>query len=346
MQNREEQEKVLARFGEQLLRPGLRRYGQPGKDPRKHCPAPWSSEAIRAGLWAIVRRTPEVMVKVTGLGRGMGAIKAHMSYISRHGELTLENQSGFLLKGKADLALIADEWRYGGGLIPEVSHRREAFHVMFSMPQGADAQAVYNAARAFAREEFAEHKYALVLHDPANDPDSHRPHVHLIVRAQGRDGDRLNPRKVDLARWRQVFADRLMERGVAASATRRQSRGVVQPTLKLRDYHRGERTKNWPKHAGFRARWTEQEVQMAWQNVAQTLNSSADPEDRDLGRQIGEFKGSMQTVLRATHQMREHKKQIERAREPREKERGELLVQTWTVQSERQVNREREGPSR
>src|SRR5450631_1293025 len=219
---------ILEQYGEQLLRPGLRRYGQPGKDPRKGCLAPLSGQEIRAGLRAIVRGTPEVMVKVTGGGRGMGAIKAHMSYISRHGELTLENRDGFLLNGKEDLDLLVDEWRYGGAFIPEVLHRREAIHLLFSMPPGADAQAVYNAARAFAREEFARHKYALVLHDPTSDPDSHRPHVHMIVRAQSWDTRRLNPKKADLARWRQVFADRLMERGVAASATRRQTRGVVQ----------------------------------------------------------------------------------------------------------------------
>ena len=150
MQSPEDVNRALERWGEQLLRPRLRRYGTPGPGPRFTRTAPMNGATIRAGLRAIVTHTPEVMVKVTGGGRGMGAITAHLSYISRKGELTLENQDGLQLKGKEALADLADEWRYGGGLIPEVSHRREAFHVMLSMPPGTDPQAVYNAARALA----------------------------------------------------------------------------------------------------------------------------------------------------------------------------------------------------
>jgi hypothetical protein len=312
MQSQEELDQALERWGEQLLRPGLRRYGTPGRDPSSARPAPLSGAAIRAGLRAIVLRNPEVMVKVTGGGRGMAAIKAHMSYISRKGELALENQDGLKLQGREELALLAEEWKYGGGLIPEVSHRREALHVMFSMPPGADAQAVYNASRAFAREEFAAHKCAMVLHDPSTDPDSHRPHVHMIVRAQGRDGQRLQPKKADLARWRQEFADRLMERGVAASATRRQTRGVVQGARKLRDYHRGIGSKDSPNQPGIAAQRTEHEVLTAWQHVAEALRNSSNIEDRDLGRQVANFKGSMQTVARAVSQWRRRRKEIDR----------------------------------
>ena len=264
----------------------------------------------------------------------MAAIKAHMSYISRKGELALENQDGLQLKGKEDLADLADEWRYGGGLIPEVSHRREAFHVMFSMPPGTDPQAVYNAARALAREEFSQHKYALVLHDPATDPDSHRPHVHMIVRAQSRNWKRLQPKKADLARWRQEFADRLIERGVAATATRRQSRGVVRPALKLRDYHRGEQSRNWSMNPSPGARRTEHEVLEAWQNVAQALCNSENAQDQDLGRQIADFKSGMQSVARATYLTRQHKRQIEW-----EVIQQELLAIARTIQQARQ------GPS-
>lgn len=335
MQSQEDIDRALERWGDQLLRPGLRRYGRPGSDANTPRPARLTGASIRAGLRAIVTRTPEVMVKVTGGGRGMAAIKAHMTYISRKGELTLENQDGLQLRGKDDLAALADEWRYGGGLIPEVSHRREAFHVMFSMPPGADPQAVYNAARAFAREEFAKHKYALVLHDPAVDPDSHRPHVHMIVRAQSRDWTRLQPKKADLARWRHEFADRLMERGVAATATRRQSRGVVRPAMKLRDYHRGSKSKHRSLQPGAGARRTEHEVLEAWQNVAQALRSSADAEDRDLGRQIANFKADMQTVTRARNEMRQRKKKI-----ALEVDRQELFS------TARQPNPERQGPSR
>jgi hypothetical protein len=244
------------------------------------------------------------MVKVTGGGRGMGAIKAHFSYISRRGDLALENQMGLQIQGKEDLALLADEWRYGGGLIPDVSHRREAFHLMLSMPPDTDAQAVLAAAREFAGREFADHKYALVLHDPARDPDSHRPHVHLIVRAQGASGQRLNPRKADLARWRQAFADRLMERGVAASATRRQTRGILRSPKKLHEYHvSDQKQRGSTSPQSERARQTEDQVLVAWQHVANALLQSPARDDRALGQEALDFVASMPAVLQRSRSM-------------------------------------------
>ena len=220
----------------------------------------------------------------------MQAIKEHLDYISREGELELENDRGEEIRGREALADIALEWQYGGGLIPAVSHRREAFHVMFSMPPQTDAQAVLWAAKQFACETFAQHQYALVLHDPALDPDSHRPHVHLIVRAEGRTGLRLNPRKADLAKWRQSFAERLQERGVAASATQRQSRGVLQPAKKLVDHHLGHVEKRaWPLRQGDKARATEDHVLKGWREIVAALARSASLEDRLLALEVAEF---------------------------------------------------------
>jgi hypothetical protein len=47
------------------------------------------------------------------------------------------------------------------------------------------------------------------------------------VRSQGYNGKRLNPRKADLATWRERFAGELRLRGVAAEATPRRTRGKV-----------------------------------------------------------------------------------------------------------------------
>jgi len=295
MQAGEVLESILKRWGEQLLRPGLRRYGRPGKDLAVRAP---TGAMVRAGLKAIVRKSPEVMVKVTGGGRGMGAIKAHLSYISRRGEFALENQDGLQILGKDNLSRLAEEWKYGFEQIPNVSHRREAFHVMLSMPPETDAQVVLAAARVFARQEFSEHKHAFVLHDPATDPDSHRPHVHLIIRAQGANGKRLNPRKADLVRWRQSFADRLMERGVAASATRRQTRGVLRPPKKLMEYHapRNDIRRPMPQPSE-RARLTEDDVLVAWQQVTNALMESPAADDRALGQEALAFVSEMPALV-------------------------------------------------
>jgi hypothetical protein len=51
------------------------------------------------------------------------------------------------------------------------------------------------------------------------------PHVHLSVRAESMTGERLNPRKADLHRWRETFAEKLRGLGIDAEATRQVTRG-------------------------------------------------------------------------------------------------------------------------
>jgi hypothetical protein len=75
---------------------------------------------------------------------------------------------------------------------------------MLSMPRGTDPLIVQRAAREFARIEFADHRYVMVLHTHQGNP-----HVHLSVKAESKHGRRLNPRKADLHRWRETFAERL-----------------------------------------------------------------------------------------------------------------------------------------
>jgi hypothetical protein len=127
----------------------------------------------------VVRGAPQVMVKVTGGGRGMRAIAAHLRYISKKGRLPMENERGEIERGRSAVRDVAEEWRFGGSPIPEVRHRREAHNILVSMPRRVDPELLLRAAREFAQAELAEHKYVMVLHDhQAN------PHVHLSVRAE------------------------------------------------------------------------------------------------------------------------------------------------------------------
>ncbi len=148
-------------------------------------------QRIRA---TVERRAPQVMVKVTGGGRGMGAIAAHLRYIAKAGRLPIEDDRGAVREGREALRAIADQWRFGGMRIQEISERREAFNLVLSMPTGTDAHVVQQAAREFAKAELANHRYVMVLHThQAN------PHVHISVRAEGRDGSgRLAPQPARL----------------------------------------------------------------------------------------------------------------------------------------------------
>src|SRR3546814_256443 len=58
----------------------------------------------RAKLARIVRKAPEVVVKVTGRQRGGSHIKAHLDYIGRKGDVEIETRDGEILTAKEDIA--------------------------------------------------------------------------------------------------------------------------------------------------------------------------------------------------------------------------------------------------
>lgn len=253
-----------------------------------------SAKEIRNKLGSIAKRTPEVVVRVSGGGKGMKHIKAHLDYITRNGQIEAEDQNGDKLVGKDDITALRDEWREGGFPIQEEDGtRREAFNIILSMPQGTDEKAVLDAVREFAADEFADHQYAMAMHTFDTDPDpepSPNPHVHLCVKATGLDGLRLNPRKDDLQRWRESFAQALRERGVEATATKRvqrlsMPRGEKQSVRQKRE--RGEQLDKIGKSPASAARVekakrTEAKVLHAYGKMARALATSEDVDDRKL----------------------------------------------------------------
>jgi hypothetical protein len=283
---------VLITWGDRLFYPGNHVVKVKPQPRLSGDAARQRAAAIRKRIEAtVVRRAPQVMVKVTGGGRGMKAIAAHFRYISKNGRLEIEDQRGETMRGKDTLYDLAEEWRFGGSLIPddaEPGHRREAFNIMLSMPRGTDPLAVQRAARDFAQVELADHKYVMVLHDhQAN------PHVHISVRAESRHGERLNPRKADLHRWRETFAETLRGHGVEAEATRQATRGRSRNydplwRVKAREDGRLRTTRARTKSSG-RAIATRAEAVEAWKQLGQALAMSGDPADRNLAKSIAAF---------------------------------------------------------
>ena len=242
------------------------------------------AKVLRQRINAIVaRNAPQVMVKVTGGGRGMGAIAAHLRYISKSGRLPFEDDRGVVRDGAEALRDVADQWRHGGARIPERSERREAFNIMLSMPAGTKPEIVLNAAREFAKAELANHCYVMVLHThQAN------PHVHLAVRAEGRDGERLSPRKTDLRRWREVFAEKLRGWGIEAEASSQVTRGSRHRNERLwhrMAYDQG-RIGNRGGYADAKLTPARRNAAQAWCEIAKALASSDDMADRELGRSV------------------------------------------------------------
>jgi hypothetical protein len=76
----------------------------------------------------------------------------------------------------------------------------------------------------------------MVLHT-----DDDHPHVHVVVKAVGEEGERLNIRKETLRRWRAVFAQQLRAQGVNANATERAVRGAPLKAYKDGIYRAAQR---------------------------------------------------------------------------------------------------------
>ncbi len=122
-----------------------------------------------------VRRTPEVMVKVTGGGTRRGAVAAHFAYISRHGALEIETDEGGRI-GRPDeqkrllddwhLELTAGQYRRQGEGGPAPRPTKLVHNIVLCMPAPTHPDMVLAAARKFARQKFVQHRYAMILHTP------------------------------------------------------------------------------------------------------------------------------------------------------------------------------------
>lgn len=193
-----------------------------------------SPRVLKSAIKAVSRKAPEVMVKISGAGKGVAQLRAHLEYISRNGKLALETDDGQQVEDRSAVRDLAEEWKHGLFGMPEQGRRRESLNIVLSMPPGTDRDAVRAAASEFARQQFGNDRpYAFVAHH-----DEKHPHVHLCVKVLGRDGTRLNPRKADLQLWREQFAESLRANGVDASATPRMSRGTRRKTVSQARYHR------------------------------------------------------------------------------------------------------------
>jgi hypothetical protein len=280
---------VLIQWGDRLFYPGNRIVKTKPQPKLSALAARQRAAAIRERIEAtVVRRAPQVMVKVMGGGRGMKAIAAHFRYISKNGRLEIEDERGQTLRGKDVLRELADDWRYGGSLIEDTSPRREAFNIMLSMPRGTDPASVQWAAREFAKAELADHKYVMVLHDhQAN------PHVHIGVRAESKHGRRLNPRKTDLHRWRETFAAKLRERGIEAEATRQATRGSSHRYPALWQVKAGEDGRLSKalvtQRIGHGIKASSDAAQAAWREISAALDATGREADQRLARSIDRF---------------------------------------------------------
>lgn len=182
----------------------------------------------------LVKKAPEVMVKISGASKGMSKLRNHVDYVSRNGNVELEDQNGNIFSGKGSVEDVLLDWQENQN-IPhreKDGKRREAIHVVLSMPANTDRDSVKNAAREFGQKAFSGHEWFMAEHR-----DEAHPHVHFVVKMADDTGRRLNPRKADLQLWREQFAKHLHDYGIEANATPRPIRGKTRRPKSQAQYH-------------------------------------------------------------------------------------------------------------
>ncbi len=206
----------------------LASYARGGSGRRDHLTPAQAQQVART-----VGRTPEVMVKVLPHGANdLGAVRRHLDYIGRKGDVDLETDDGEKLRDPQAGKELVEDWdleldaqRSRADLVsrpcrtpPKLVHK-----LMFSMPAGTPPGKVLHAVQNFCREEFAlKHRYVMALHT-----DEPHPHVHVAIKALSEQAARLQIRKATLRQWRTDFARHLRAVGVPANATNRYVRGEV-----------------------------------------------------------------------------------------------------------------------
>jgi hypothetical protein len=288
----------------------------------------------RARLWSMVKRAPEVIVKVTGGGKTTKHVLKHMDYITRHGELEAHTDQGEVILGKPGVRELLDSWDLdiskGQGKL------RQAFNIVLSMPEGTPPQKVLAAAQKFAREKFwGDHQYMMVLHEPETDPHKEakpHPHVHLVVKAENHQGQRLYIRKATLEAWRQDFAQYMREQGVEAMATPREVRGVTMKPKKTGPYRAekrgestvlkkklGEITKDLKEQGGGEKPWEDAIAAKRVQIVRAVLGAAKEMEaagDPQLAAALGQYARDLPPLETERHVLtRELLARIEKGRD-------------------------------
>jgi len=280
-----------------------------------------SGSSVHAAAVRVVSNCPEVMVKITGFGKGANHVKAHLDYISRNGKVSLENERGDVLDGKEPVKELSKDWQGDLGDRKRHKNQRDTMHLVLSMPANTDPESVRSAARAFAKATFGKnHEYVFALHT-----DEPHPHCHVTVKCLGFDGTRLNPRKADLQIWREGFAAELRAQGVDAEATPRRARGIVRKSERsvIRHIERGDKNhkprvskiralkvkeaaaeltaekkglpvpeKPWEK--AIKAR--QHDVRRAWLAAAERLEQASALSDRSLAGRIRAFVATMPKI--------------------------------------------------
>jgi len=237
------------------------------------------------------KRTPEVMVKVTGTQGSASHTGSNMVYIAREGrdeeyKFELEDERGEKLQGIENMYDRAREWEVFAMSGDDRRKGAVSRSITFSMPSGTDPEKLKQAVRALVKDEFAGHRYVMAVH---TDTDS--PHVHFTYAIRNSDTQRRHyPKREDLQRYREKFAAELRERGIDANATSRKARLVDRPTESIRARKMREAGKPLDKNGRAPiAESTRNGVLAIYAQAIEDLHKNGSPEAREAASSLARF---------------------------------------------------------
>jgi hypothetical protein len=170
------------------------------------------AERLRAA-----RGVPQAVVKVASFPRSQKRLRELMEYISRDGTLPLETELGDEVTTLEEQKELAALW---ARTFDHRKNSREAVHLIFSMPRGSPVEALRKAVRKVVVTHFPGHRAVFGIHQ-----DRKHPHAHVLLHMRG-PHKKLELRKGDLHRLREVFAEAAREQGVMLAASPRAARGI------------------------------------------------------------------------------------------------------------------------
>ncbi|WP_395378162.1 relaxase/mobilization nuclease domain-containing protein [Marinicella sp. W31] len=194
------------------------------------------------------------LIKVTGNKNSAAQLKAHLDYISRRGEIEIEDEEGTTFKGDkrsksitewvSDFELrkgIQKDANFGDGQKKSRTNRI-AKAIVISVPKGADHDALVEATREFAKNNFGGRRYVFAVHSPEtevhdNKITEHR-HVHIIVENISPEAEgKLQTDPKVFREWRHKYAEIAKDHGINLEGVT-QSKGRPAPHEKHQNVYR------------------------------------------------------------------------------------------------------------
>ncbi|WP_270985541.1 MobP1 family relaxase [Campylobacter helveticus] len=174
------------------------------------------------------QRSKEVLVKITSSSKHFQGLCKHIDYISRQGKLEILTSDIETYMGKEENLEVKRIFKNCGRAIPNEKEMtkeiRQTYNIVFSMKEHSSTppEKLKTAAFNTLKELYPNNFFVMTLH-----LDTDNPHCHICLKIAGHNGDRIDIRKADLTKMRQLFAKNLNDLGVKASATsRRQELGI------------------------------------------------------------------------------------------------------------------------